>query len=294
MAGSRTVLTSLSIKELQRKHLEEALSNAKPRKSAPISASKKSGIDYNVALQQLVLAVKKQIDEKVIPLLRRLASEYVADSWDDDIGNIFNEQMDLWTGTDFSSRANRVAQDFVVSADAVHRKRFQEQMKRIGIDVFGQSPKISDYLQAAASSNVRLIESIPAEYLGKVRTLVEANMRAGRPPGAIVTRIQEQFGVAKSRAKLIARDQTNKINSELTERRQREVGFEYFQWVSSHDERVRHDHQVIANRVTEFGKGVYRWDDPPKNDRGETITPGSDYQCRCTARPLTKAQIGRV
>lgn len=283
----------LTSKDLRKQHLEQSLRPAKVRKVSPIVASKKIAIEYNATLQRLVAAVKKAIEERIIPLLYKLERDYVSDSWDDDINSAFNALNEAWTGSEFTSAAERTATEFVESANRLNQRLFREQMQKIGIDVFGESPKLADYLEAAASENVRLIKSIPSQYLDRVRTSVVANMRAGRAPGAIVSQIREQYGVTQARAKLIARDQTAKINSELNERRQRETGFEYFQWVTSKDERVRHDHQQIANQQTQYGKGIYRWDDPPKDSKGKTLTPGSDFQCRCTARPMTKRMIER-
>ena len=284
-------LPMLTIKELQKKHLEESLNGVKSRKTRAIPASKKTGINYNVTLQRLVIAVKKSIEEKIIPLIHTLERDYVSDAnWDDDMGSAFEGLGEIWTGPDFTYRAETAAKEFVTAANRVNQKQFQEQMKRIGIDVFGESPKLANYLDAATSENVRLIKSIPVQYLDRVQAKVMANMRAGRAPGAIVEQIKQEFGVTQARAKLIARDQTAKVNSELSERRQRDVGFEYFQWITSKDQRVRHDHEALAQRETEYGKGVYRWDDPPKNSRGEVITPGSDYQCRCMAKPILKPE----
>lgn len=73
---------------------------------------------------------------------------------------------------------------------------------------------------------------------------------------------------------MIARDQTAKVNGDLASRRQRAVGINYFQWIDSDDERVRSRHESIANRLTAYGKGIYRWDNPPLSDRGVPIIPG--------------------
>lgn len=281
----------LTSKDLRKQHLEASLTLAKPRKAAAISLSKKIGIQYNVQLQKLVSAVKKSIEEKIIPVLFRLEREYVADGWDDDIDTAFESSRHDWSGSSFEYRAERVASEFVGTSNKVNQEKFEQSMRQIGIDVYGESPKLREYLAAATSENARLIKSIPAQYLDRVETLVKANMRAGRRPGAIVEQIRTQFGVTQARARMIARDQTAKVNSELSERRQREVGFEHFQWVTSQDERVRHDHAELARKDTKFGTGIYRWDDPPKNSRGEVITPGSDYSCRCTARPIPKRQL---
>ena len=81
------------------------------------------------------------------------------------------------------------------------------------------------------------------------------------------------------------------INGDLVKKRQVSVGYEYFQWMTSDDERVRDRHEDFAEKVTEYGKGIYRWDNPPISDSGVPVIPGQDYQCRCNARPVSSEDV---
>lgn len=150
---------------------------------------------------------------------------------------------------------------------------------------------MTDYIQASIVDNTRLITSIPEQYLTQVESIVFNNVRAGGRPSAIAKQLQQQLGVTERRAKMIARDQTSKVNADLSEKRQREAGFPYFEWVDSDDERVRDRHEYLADHVTQYGKGIYRWDDLPLSDKGEPISPGKDYQCRCIARPVSQEEV---
>lgn len=89
--------------------------------------------------------------------------------------------------------------------------------------------------------------------------------------------VAERFQVAESRAALIARDQTLKVNGFLTRTRQQAAGVTEYEWVSSKDERVRPEH-------AEADGNVYRWDTPPAETGG--FHPGEDINCRCTANPI--------
>ena len=124
------------------------------------------------------------------------------------------------------------------------------------------------YLEASVYDNTQLIKSIPDIYLDRVESIIMTNIRAGNRSSAIAKQLTEQFGIESRRAKFIARDQTEKINGDLNAKRQTSVGFEYFQWVTSKDQRVRDKHREIANKVTAYGKGVYRWDNPPIGENG--------------------------
>ncbi|WP_289281556.1 phage minor head protein, partial [Methylophaga sp. UBA5088] len=129
------------------------------------------------------------------------------------------------------------------------------------------------------------------QYLNNVANTVLTGMRNGVLARDIAKQLSDDYGVTQRRARFIARDQTAKVNGEIDKRRQVDAGFEYFQWLDSDDERVRHKHRLIADKKTKYGKGVYRWDDLPKNDKGETIQPGSDFGCRCTARAKTTESV---
>jgi SPP1 gp7 family putative phage head morphogenesis protein len=100
-------------------------------------------------------------------------------------------------------------------------------------------------------------------------------------------RLMDKFGLSKSRADLIARDQTLKLNSQLSQARATSVGVTSYTWVTSRDERVRSGHAALHGKV-------FRYDTPPvTNPRtGEVNHPGGDFQCRCVAVPNTDELLG--
>ena len=148
-------------------------------------------------------------------------------------------------------------------------------------------------MQAAAIQNSNLIKSIPERYLDNVANSVLANMRVGLLPSEVARQIESEYGITQRRARFIARDQASKVTGELTKQRQIDAGYEYFQWMDSDDERVRHSHRKIAQADVGFGPGIYRWDRLPTNERGERIQPGSDYQCRCYGKPVRNSVVER-
>jgi uncharacterized protein with gpF-like domain len=194
------------------------------------------GIQYNAKLQRLAKQIKKDIDAELVPLVRLLAPEYVQDSalptgapvatsdaWSDIILAAVRFLRERWSSSRVNSGAERIASEFVQSA---LKKSERDLKKSAGIDVFSGSAVMQDYLKASAQQNTQLIKSIPADYLEEVETLLIANMRPGMRPGYIERALQEQFGVTQRRAKMIARDQTGKIQGELAEKQQRNAGFD--------------------------------------------------------------------
>ena len=144
-----------------------------------------------------------------------------------------------------------------------------------GFDIFVDEPWLGDQLQLFASQNAQLIKSLPEQELERVAGTVERGLQQGSRFTDIAKEIQKSFGITHRRAKLIARDQTTKLNASLTRLRQEEVGVEEYIWQTSADERVRPTHK--ANDGKKF-----RWDQPP----AKTGHPGHDVNCRCVARPV--------
>jgi SPP1 gp7 family putative phage head morphogenesis protein len=259
-----------------------------------------AGIQYYVAMQRLISSVKKDIDAQIMPIVKREAPNYLhqnppyvkdaitIDRWGTEVPRAIALLRDKWLAITakfaYDQLANRFVRTALKQADAKNKRSF-------GIDILQNSPQMEEYLQAATSQNAQLIESIPMQYLDQVSNIVLGNMRQGLLPSEIAKQLEHQFGVVKRRAKFIARDQTAKVNGEMTRLRQQDAGFEYFSWQDSHDSRVRHRHREIAQAETKYGVGVYKWSDLPTGDNGQKIYPGSDFQCRCTARAIRNSVV---
>jgi SPP1 gp7 family putative phage head morphogenesis protein len=89
------------------------------------------------------------------------------------------------------------------------------------------------------------------------------------------------LGVSDKRAKLIARDQSNKLYGDLTELRAKFNGWEFYEWDDSDDSRVRDDHKRLDGKI-------YKFSEPPVTvttgkRAGERNNAGQDIQCRCLA-----------
>lgn len=107
-------------------------------------------------------------------------------------------------------------------------------------------------------------------------------------------------GISTRRAAIIARDQTAKLNADLSKGRMEQAGIETYIWSTSMDERVRglpggkYASAVPSHYLMEGL--ICRWDDPTKyrNASGEWVPrpmgapllhPGQDILCRCVALP---------
>lgn len=278
-------------KELLQQQLEEIKS--KKENGKPIEIAKAAGIRYNSELQAIVELVKKDIRELLVPQIKYLEPDYTADSWFDTIESIINRIREKYSNPYFQRLASRIASNFVSAVDAHVNNQFKRSYKSFGINAFNTTGAVSDYLEISAADNVKLIESIPSQYLDQVRTMVTTNMRAGLRSTEITKQLSDRFNITKNRAKFIARDQSSKISNGIARKRMQASGFQYFQWIDSDDSRVRTRHRKIADTVTKYGKGIYRWDELPLSDDGKPIATGDDYACRCISRPVSDAEVER-
>ncbi len=170
--------------------------------------------------------------------------------------------------------------------------------KTFGIDLledYYQGDFYSKAIEEWISDNVDLIKTIPHDSLGKIKQMVYENYMSGKTSTSIVKEIQRQYGMDKRHARFIAKDQTAKLNSKITQKQQRDAGVTMYEWSTSGDQRVRRGDKVKGGAVDPMGDNhkrlegmVCSWDDPPLVDRkrGRRCHPGQDYQCRCCALPV--------
>lgn len=245
------------------------------------------GIDYNSMLQSIVNMINEDIRNELMPIVESEEPNYVMDqSWFDRISAVMLRIRARWESPQFRQLTEEIARRFVRAVDARSSRSF-------GIDILGSDEALQTAIQASIFDNVRLIRTIPEQYLNQVEDIVVTNARAGNRSSVIADQLRERFGVTQNRARFIARDQTAKVNSAIAQKRIESAGYEYFQWVTSRDERVRDRHDDISQRVTAYGMGVYRFDNPPLSDRGVPILPGVDFQCRCVMRPISRRMVER-
>jgi len=159
------------------------------------------------------------------------------------------------------------------------RKFYKSLEDSIGINLssIARNENLTDLLVAKTQENVALIRSIPEEYFKKIETIVYEGTTQGSKAGSMISQIRKAGKVSENKARLIARDQTSKLNSALNQQRQQNIGVEEYIWVTADDGRVRENHD------NKNGK-IFRWDKPP----ADTGHPGQDVNCRCVAQPIIK------
>lgn len=158
----------------------------------------------------------------------------------------------------------------------------KEVSKTLGInllDDYYSGQYYQEMIEKWISENVDLIKTVPKKSLTNIKEQIYEDYMNGRTTTNIIKDLQRQYGMDKRHAQLIARDQTAKLNSQITQSQQRDAGVSKYKWSTAGDARVRDSHSDLDGEI-------FSWDDPPETDNGRRCHPGEDYQCRCCAIPV--------
>ncbi len=268
------------------------------RTARPVRPSRKDELWYKASLRALVGQLKTATDSKLLPFLKSRELSYSKDhaasmrraqdsgeyhaapfardaSFDDELDALLDSIFRSFGGID--DLADRLATEAGRRALYNTDKNLASSLKSsLGVDIgpaLTMAPDVQMALDFHTRANIDLIKSIPDQYFDKIAETVRDNVQAGLRFEDIADSIAHIGGVTDSRANLIARDQTSKMNGAFNEIRQTDLGIEGYIWQGAEDERERETH--LANEGLFF-----RWDDPP-----DTGHPGADIQCRCVALP---------
>ena len=201
-------------------------------------------------------------------------SEYVSDTYAKTLEQAFANLRRNYI--DININAKIVATSFVNGTNEVNKKRFYSAMNEaigINLQTVIQNEGLEDSLISSTNENVKLIKTIPQQYFDKIETIVFNGTMQGTRARSMISEIVEIGFSTSKRAKLIARDQTSKLNSALNRQRQENLGVEEYIWRTAGDDRVRDSHKRNNGKV-------FRWDDPPD----ETGHPGNGGIHRVAAR----------
>lgn len=122
-----------------------------------------------------------------------------------------------------------------------------------------------------------------------LRKKVQQHTFEGNRYEELVESIQHSWQVSRSKARFLARQETNVLLSKFKSACYTENGVNLYKWrcvVGSPKHPVRPRHREL-NDESNRGK-LFRFDDPPMMSDGTKKNPGEDYNCRCTARAVVR------
>lgn len=144
----------------------------------------------------------------------------------------------------------------------------------LGINVFRTEPFLQPLAENWVKVNTDLIKTLPTRLHAELEGIIRRGVTNGASVKQIATEIKAKYGVTDYRAKLIAQDQTLKLNADLTKFRLQSVGVERFVWRSVQDSRVRPEHVYLNGKE-------FAWDKPPSEG-----LPGQPVRCRCRSEAV--------
>lgn len=279
-------------KKVEKKFKGNSSLNASRKQHKPASAEREyirlaREVDLAVidALKEALPKIKKICD-------RRYEEAHRFDSQADDLAEIqkvFERALSKINGQTYNKTLLRRLRQI----GDLNRKLTVKEWKRVvkstlGIDLFEDYYNGGNYQRLVDDwirENVNLIKSVPSESLDEMQKIVMDGWYNSRSTKDIMKDLQEQFGVSKGKAKLLAVDQTSKLNAKLTQYQQKDAGCEEYKWSSSGDGKVRDRHRELDGKT-------FSWDKPPivDEDSGRRAHPGEDYYCRCIAIPVFKIE----
>lgn len=150
-----------------------------------------------------------------------------------------------------------------------------------GIDLTGvvSEGELGPALEVIGLRNAGLIKGFTDDMIKWIQQETLSAVLNGEGAKSLAKRIQSQMGVSDARARLIARDQTGKLNGSLNKIRHQQAGIAEYIWRTSHDERVRKRHRAIDGKR-------YKYGEPTGAENG--AEPGQPIQCRCIAQAVVE------
>lgn len=227
--------------------------------------------------------LKARVDERLVSKLAHYSTQapkfFHRAKNDDLMSDLFGDFESIrafFYKTYTDKELDNIASGIGLEVAGLNKENLTSQIASVlGVDVFIDDSKLEDRIRAFSFDNVRLIKTIPERYLNDVQSKVFDGFTDGLRWEEIAADLEESYGTSEYNAERIARDQVNKLNGQLTEERQTNLGVTEYVWRTSLDDRVRDSH------ADKEGK-KFEWEDPPM----DTGSPGEDIMCRCWAEPV--------
>ena len=168
-------------------------------------------------------------------------------------------------------------------ADVNHRdnKVWQKQSEMMGASLRQEvrSAPTGIAMQQLLAESVHYITSIPLDAAKRVHELTMKGISDSRRFKEYADEIQRSTHVSRSKANLIARTETARTSSVLTQVRAEHVGCVGYVWRTSRDGDVRKSHKEMEGKFVKF-------DEVPLLSDGTRTHAGQIYNCRCYMEPV--------
>lgn len=173
--------------------------------------------------------------------------------------------------------ANKAAERMISEVsrrDEVAWFRHAKEMSRLMKREVMQTP-LGEIMRQLQAEQVHYIKSIPLDAAQRVQELTLKYVLSGKRYDDLIQDILNQTNVSLSKATLIARTETAKAQSIITQARAEYVGSPGYIWRTARDSRVRKAHKKLEGTPQ-------KWNEPPiAEENGDRHHPGQYPNCRC-------------
>lgn len=166
---------------------------------------------------------------------------------------------------------------WVTNVNKWHRQRTITAAKSAtGVDIspFIRLGDVRELLDRSIDDNVSLIKNVNADTKRRVEQVMFDGFARRRTKREMTRELAKAMGITQRRARNIVTDQMHKLNSQLTQYRNEQMGISAYIWITRRDERVRHAHRLRQGKT-------FRWSKPPFDGH-----PGYPIMCRCSAESI--------
>ncbi len=166
------------------------------------------------------------------------------------------------------------------------------------LDIFKtKTQNLLQVIKTNIAENISLIQSIPEQYVKRVQTMVTNSINRAGTWVDLRGEIIKTKDITMRRAKMIARDQTNKVFNAVTLRRFEQLGINRVKWRHSHSDKDPRPYHIrqwdgISGLKDGHPNGLdgFEFDinNPPIIDEktGQTGFPGDLINCSCMLVPI--------
>ena len=240
---------------------------------------------YERQLVRLFKDFNRFIKENIYPSIETLINEVQflrpdqatlkLDSWVDNVATLYKATQFYYDNA-INSQVETITTEQASRISVYNKQQFIKVIQSaVQVNPLLQEPYLQTQIKAFQVNNASLITKLSQEQASKMQETLYRNLSAGNGAKTIKEELEKGFDIGINRARLIARDQTNKFNGNLTQLRQEELGINQYHWSTSRDERVRVSHKENEGKS-------FTWNSSPSN----TGHPGYAIRCRCTAQPV--------
>lgn len=237
---------------------------------------------YRKRLLKEIEAMQRSVAYWLESAYRQREEEIVGDaSPARDLLSVFRESMRRWTRR-WDTLADWLGRRVIERIDSSTTTAMKEAFKDAGFTVkFDRTRNLNSVTEAYVSWNVGLIKSIGREYLDDVRGIVMEGVGMGRDLGYISEQLGKRYDITKRRAKLIARDQTDKATQAIRRVNDEKLGITEGIWVHLPGQKTsRKTHEAMNGKRFKLNEGLY--DSAVKRN----VLPSELPACRCVYRSV--------